>query len=74
MLTNLVHCQRWPFRRVSMDVWYVTCDLMLFIESLKKNDYCPLRANQQVDDSGAKSPHRCVANSRRCRHAVSAPG
>jgi hypothetical protein len=29
-----------------MDVWYVTCDLMLLIESLKKNDYWPLRTRQ----------------------------
>jgi hypothetical protein len=29
-----------------MDVWYVTCDLMLLIESPKKKDYCPLRTRQ----------------------------
>jgi len=23
-----------------MDIWYITCGLMLFIESVKKNDYC----------------------------------
>jgi hypothetical protein len=55
-----------------MDVWHAACDLMLFIESLKKNDYCPLRANQQVDDSGARSAHLRVANNRRCWQAVSA--
>ena len=45
---------------------------MLFIESLKKNDYCPLRANPQVDDSGAIFPHRRVENNRRDWYAVSA--
>ena len=65
MPTNPGHCQRRPFRRVLMDVWYVRCDLMLFIGSLKKNDYCPLRASQQVADSVARSPHRRVANNRR---------
>src|SRR6202158_1489707 len=43
-----------------MDTWYATRDLMLFIESLEKIYYCPLRTNRQVDDSGAKSPYRRV--------------
>src|SRR5260370_9560532 len=60
MLTNLVHHKRLPFRRVLMDTWYATRDLMLFIESLEKIYYCPLRTNRQVDDSGAKSPYRRV--------------
>ena len=60
MLTNLVHHKRLPFRPVLMDTWYATRDLMLFIESLEKIYYCPLRANRQVDDSGAKSPYRRV--------------
>ncbi|MGF6935758.1 hypothetical protein OKW41_004920 [Paraburkholderia sp. UCT70] len=33
MLTNLVHHKGLPFRRVLMDTWYATRDLMLFIES-----------------------------------------
>lgn len=43
-----------------MDTWYATRDLMLFIESPEKIYYCPLRANRQVDDSGATSPYRRV--------------
>ena len=70
MLTHLTHCQRRSFCRILMDIWYITCDLMLFVESLKKNDYCPLRAHQQVDDSGARL-HRRVSNNRRCWYAVS---
>ncbi len=60
MLTSLVHHRRLPFRRVLMDNWYATRDLMLFIESLEKIYYCPLRANRPVDDSGEKFPYRRV--------------
>src|SRR5260370_7183906 len=60
MMSNVVHHKRLPFRRVLMDTWYATRDLMLFIESLEKIYYCPLRTNRQVDDSGAKSPYRRV--------------
>ncbi|MCG5076687.1 hypothetical protein [Paraburkholderia tagetis] len=61
-LTNLAHCQRLPFRLVLMDTWYAARDLMLFIESLEKNDSRPLRANRQADDSGARPLYRRVAN------------
>lgn len=40
MLTHLIHRQRRSFGRILMDIWYITCDLMLFVES-KKIDYCP---------------------------------
>lgn len=60
MLTSLVRHKRLPFRRVLMDNWYATRDLMLFIESLGKIYYCPLRANRPVDDSGEKFPYRRV--------------
>jgi hypothetical protein len=42
MLTNVVQHKGLPFRRVLMDTWYATKDLMLFIESL---------SNRLVDDS-----------------------
>ena len=60
MLGNLVHHKGLPFRRVLMDTWYATRDLMLFIESLKKTYYCPLRNNRLVDDSGGESPYRRI--------------
>jgi len=60
MLGNLVHHKGLPFRRVLMDTWYATRDLMLFIESLGKTYYCPLRDNRLVDDSGGLSPYRRV--------------
>ena len=33
---------------------------MLFIESLSKIYYCPLKDNRQVDDSGSQQPYRRV--------------
>jgi hypothetical protein len=60
MLTNVVQHKGLPFRRVLMDTWYATKDLMLFIESLSKTYYCPLRSNRLVDDSEGKSPYRHV--------------
>lgn len=60
MLTNVVQHKGLPFRRVLMDTWYATKDLMLFIESRSKTYYCPLRSNRLVDDSEGKSPYRHV--------------
>ena len=54
MLTNVVHQKQLPFHAVLMDSWYATTDLMLFIESLQKFYYCPLKDNRQVDDSEAR--------------------
>ena len=34
-----------------MDTWYATKKVMLLIESLNKQYYCPLKNNRQVDDS-----------------------
>jgi len=33
---------------------------MLFIDSLHKIYYCPLKDNRQVDDSGGQQPYRRV--------------
>ena len=45
-----------------MDTCYATKDLMMFIESLNKNSYCPLKDNRQVDDaSGARAYQRVDA-------------
>jgi hypothetical protein len=43
-----------------MDTWYATKDLMLFIESLQKSYYCPLKDNRQVDDARGKQPYQRV--------------
>ena len=58
MLTNLVYHKQLPFRAVLMDTWYATKELMLFIESLHKFYYCPLKDNRQVDDSGGSQPYQ----------------
>lgn len=60
MLRNLVEQKQLPFRAVLMDAWYATKDLMLFIESLKKSYYCPLKDNRQVDDSQGERAYRRV--------------
>ena len=59
MLLNAVHHKQLPFQAILMDTWYATKKIMLLIESLHKQYYCPLKDNRQVDDSaGAKSYQR----------------
>jgi len=60
MLVHIVYQKHLPFEAVLMDTWYATRDLMLFIESLQKFYYCPLKDNRQVDDSGGTHPYRRV--------------
>lgn len=58
MLVALVASKAVAFNRVLMDSWYATKDLMLFIESLGKIYYCPLKDNRQLDDSGGTEKFR----------------
>ena len=51
MLLNVVHHKQLPFKAVLMDTWYATKKIMMLIESLNKQYYCPLKDNRQVDDS-----------------------
>lgn len=60
MLTNVVYHKQLPFQAVLMDTWYATKDLMLFIESLHKVYYCPLKANRQVDDASGERAYQRV--------------
>ena len=60
MLDHLVFHKQLPFHAVLMDTWYATKDLMLYIESLRKVYYCPLKDNRQVDDSGGVRPYQRV--------------
>jgi hypothetical protein len=60
MLVSAIADKLLPFAAVLMDTWYATKDLMLFIESVHKVYYCPLRDNRLVDDSGASAPYRRV--------------
>ena len=57
MLSNIVYQKQLPCHAVLMDTWYATKALMLFIESLAKIDYCPLKNNRQVDDSDGQRPY-----------------
>lgn len=60
MLMQIVQHKQLAFHAVLMDTWYATKDLMLFIDSLHKIYYCPLKDNRQVDDSGGQEPYRRV--------------
>lgn len=60
MLANIVYQKQLPCQAVLMDTWYATRDLMLFIESLQKFYYCPLKDNRQVDDSSGTRPYQRV--------------
>ena len=60
MLTNVVYHKQLPVQAVLMDTWYATKAFMLFIASLSKIYYCPLKDNRQVDDSGSQQPYRRV--------------
>ena len=43
-----------------MDTWYATKKVMLLIESLNKQYYCPLKNNRQVDESTGTNPYQRV--------------
>lgn len=60
MLRQIVEHKQLPFHAVLMDTWYAAKELMLFIDSLHKIYYCPLKDNRQVDDSGGEEPYRRV--------------
>lgn len=60
MLVGLVASKGLDFNRVLMDSWYATKELMLFIETLGKLYYCPLKSNRLVDDSGGALKYRHV--------------
>ena len=60
MLTNVCYHKELPFRAVLMDTWYATKKLILFIESLRKFYYCPLKDNRQVDDTRGQQPYQRV--------------
>ena len=60
MLENVVRHRCLPFRAVWMDTWYATKDMMLFIESLHRCDYCPLKDHRQADDPDGERKYRRV--------------
>jgi len=43
-----------------MDAWYASKSLLLYIETLDKTYYVPLKCNRLVDDSDAKPPYQRI--------------
>ena len=60
MLDVLVNSRKVAFSTVLMDSWYTSKPLMLFIESLGKKYYCPIKKNRLVDDSNGTKPYQRI--------------
>ena len=60
MLQGLVYQKNLPFDMVLMDTWYAVKSLMLYIDSLDKIYYCPLKTNRLVDDSFGKEKYKNI--------------
>lgn len=60
MLQNLVYQKLLPFDTVLMDTWYAVHSLMLYIDSLEKVYYCPLKNNRLVDDTLGKEKYKRI--------------
>jgi hypothetical protein len=60
MLKSLVYYKDLPFSSVLMDSWYATNKLMLYIDSLGKIYYCPLKRNRLVDDTGGEQDYQQI--------------
>ncbi len=60
MLQGLVYQKVLPFDPVLMDTWYALNNLMLYIDSLDKVYYCPLKTNRLVDDSFGKEKYKNI--------------
>jgi len=48
------------FQTVLMDSWYSDTKTVLWIDSLGKTFYCPIKKNRMTDDSKGKYPYRAV--------------
>ena len=60
MLSVLVNSRKVAFSTVLMDSWYASKPLLLYIESLKKLYYCPLKSNRLVDASNGSKPYQRI--------------
>ena len=60
MLSVLVNARNVAFSTVLMDSWYASKSLFLYIESLDKTYYCPLKSNRLVDDSNGSKPYQRI--------------
>ena len=57
MLIGLVYQKLLPFDTVLMDTWYAVNNLMLYIDSLNKVYFCPLKTNRLVGLKQKLSPN-----------------
>ena len=60
MLSNLLYQKLLPCDPVLMDTWYAVNSLMLYIDSLEKVYYCPLKNNRLVDDTLGKEKYKRI--------------
>ena len=60
MLSVLVYSREVVFSTVLMDSWYASKPLLLYIESLDKMYYVPLKCNHLVDDSQESKPYQRI--------------
>ena len=60
MLSVLVYSRSVAFSTVLMDSWYASKSLLLYIESLKKTYYVPLKSNRLVDASNGSKPYQRI--------------
>ena len=60
MLSVLIYSREVVFSTVLMDAWYASKPLLLYIESLDKTYYVPLKSNRLVDDSQGRTPYQRI--------------
>ena len=60
MLQSLVYHKLLPFETVLMDTWYAVNNLMLYIDSVDKIYYSPLKINRLVDDTFGKEKYKNI--------------
>jgi len=60
MIDKVLYSKKLPFRRVLMDSWYASMQVIKYIESLGKIYYCPINTNRHVDDTEGEEKHKRV--------------
>lgn len=60
MLQGLVYQKVLPFDTVLMDTWYAVNNLMLYIDSLDKFYFCPLKTNRLIDDTFGQEKYKNI--------------
>ena len=60
MLSVMIYSREVVFSTVLMDSWYASKPLLLYIESLEKTYYVPLKCNRLVDDSQNSKPYQRI--------------